>query len=127
MLNAPEDITECRPRGGLCLPPVPLRDAAGSQAVGQWAVRGQRRHWSYRAAVGHVVWAAGQLQVPQDTDQGVTGRRRWEWTGGGIEHPELSAEGVSDFPGQQGHQAPVQACITPCEAGGRGGTESGSL
>lgn len=62
--------------------------------------------------------AAGQLQAPRDTDQGALRGCGWERPGGRVQCPELKAEGIDDFPGQQGHQASVQACVAPCEAGG---------
>ena len=80
--------------------------------------------------MGHTVRAVGQLQHPQGSNKGTRGGRGGERPGGCIQRPELSAEGISDFTSQQGHQATVQAGVTPGEAGGhrgwRGGSESPS-
>lgn len=67
----------------------------------------------------HAVWAVGQLQPPQGSNKGTRGGRRRERPGGCIQRPELSAEGIGDFTSQQGHQATVQAGVTPGEAGGQ--------
>lgn len=76
--------------------------------------------------MGHAVRAVGQLQPPQGSNKGTRGGRRRERPGGCIQRPELSAEGISDFTSQQGHQATVQARVTPCEAGGHRGWRGGS-
>lgn len=68
--------------------------------------------------MGHTVRAVGQLQHPQGSNKGTRGGRGGERPGGCIQRPELSAEGISDFTSQQGHQATVQAGVTPGEAGG---------
>ena len=75
--------------------------------------------------MGHAVWAVSQLQPPQGSNKVTRGGRGRERPGGCIQRPELSAEGIGNFTGQQGHQATVQAGVTPREAGGHRGWRGG--
>lgn len=113
---------------GLCLSPLKIWQTARRWVSEPWG-RCWRRQGGprARAAVGHAVRAVGQLQPPGlPLTARTRGGRRRERPEAAYRRPELSAEGISDSPVWQGHQATVQAKSLHVKLQGAQRVEGGS-